>query len=389
MKGGLWNYVAGYVMIQVEGLSLERFVNRALINGIRIWGVRRNGALRITAYLPAKDFYALHSMVRNMRCRVRILEKYGLPFVYTRFRMRPILLFGWALVAAAIFVASHYIWFIDISGCSDVSSAEVAELLASMDVRAGIRRSEIRTSELGTSLMTMDDRIAWAGAKLSGVVLSVEIVEADGAPDILDLSTPQSIYATRDGVIESIVALNGKAVVKPGDIVKAGDLLITGDIGPEGTNLHVAAVGEVQARVMYVFEGTQAPRIEKLARTGLGERYQIVELPFFSLSNMPQYEAYELEGEASGALSGGIIPFSYTRGTCYELKRISAEATEEEQIAAATKKAEQALYNGIAHDAVVISKDSRTEMNDDGSVTVTITVITTEYIGEAKPIQKN
>ena len=64
MQPSVWNYLLGYVMIQVEGQGIERFVNLSLQNGIGIWGVRRKSRLTITAYVTLEDFYKLRPLVR-------------------------------------------------------------------------------------------------------------------------------------------------------------------------------------------------------------------------------------------------------------------------------------------------------------------------------------
>ena len=63
-----------------------------------------------------------------------------------------------------------------------------------------------------------------------GIKLSVEVWAREGQP--LEI-VQDSIYAPRDGVVQSVILLSGTAKVKPGDEVKEGDLLIEGKITSE------------------------------------------------------------------------------------------------------------------------------------------------------------
>ena len=39
----IWNYLRGYVVIEVSGFSVERFINLAAHKGVYIWDVNRVG----------------------------------------------------------------------------------------------------------------------------------------------------------------------------------------------------------------------------------------------------------------------------------------------------------------------------------------------------------
>ena len=198
----LINYIAGYVRILIEGSGIERFINQSLQNGISIWGVRRKNRTAITAYIELADFYKLRPIVRRTGCRVHVERRYGAPFIYTRNRGRHVMLVGWALVIAAVFALSRYVWFIDINGCSDIGEEEICGILNDMSIHSGMKRTSFTTADIGTELCRRDERIAWASARLSGVKLIIDIVEADKGVEIKQAETaPVSIYAKKEGVI--------------------------------------------------------------------------------------------------------------------------------------------------------------------------------------------
>ena len=388
MQPSVWNYLLGYVMIQVEGQGIERFVNLSLQNGIGIWGVRRKSRLTITAYVTLEDFYKLRPLVRKLHCKVHIVRKRGVPFALIRRRSRGVLLLGWILVLAALFVASRYVWFIDVEGCYQIEEAEVRRMLDDMSVKSGMARSGLAAADIGKQLKAMDGRIAWAGASVSGVVLKVEIVEAAEEPNSPKDTSPVSIYAAKDGVITEILALKGKPQVELGQAVQAGDLLINGDLRTEGApGYMVHADGTVRAKVAYSFSVKAGPELTSLARTGRSSDYTEVWLFGRCIkSGAGEFQNYETELERESPINGVFLPLVVKSGKCYELQETAHTATETELRETVIIMADQKLSSIIPKNARILSKSSELTLQEDGSVVAVINVTTEEDIGEVRSI---
>lgn len=95
--------------------------------------------------------------------------------------------------------------------------------------------------------------------EIRGSRLIIELVKKELPPE-LEENIPCDIIASKDGIIEEIIALRGEALVEPGQTVSEGDVLITGKImlghEPDGEEegsdtLFVHAEGIVRARVWY------------------------------------------------------------------------------------------------------------------------------------------
>ena len=376
MLQGLWNSLAGYVIIQMEGLSLERFLNLALQNGIEIWNVKRVSVSSMTACVTMEGFYALHRLKRRLRCRIRILEKHGLSVPFVRLRFRKVLLFGWVIVLAALLGASRFVWFVQVSGCDIVEESEITQILESLDVRPGTPRSEVKTTELNRAVMAADGRIAWAGSELTGVILKVNIREAGSEPQIVQTSPPASIYAANDGVITHIVAYDGSPKVNEGDAVKKGDLLISGNMAAEGAEPHwVRARGEVTAQVLYRFTYTAGPLLEKPVRTGLSFTYTGISLFGYALFEPESgYEQSETQTLDSRTLQNLFLPVAFETRACHELKNALAPAAYEELEFYAVYMAQQALTEGLPRDGKMLSKKTRVTVLENGAVQAVIDV---------------
>jgi len=375
----MWNSLAGYVMIQVRGTGLERFMNRALREGLEIWGISRTGRNTISAYVSVEGFYALHKLNRGLRCRIRILEKHGLPIALSRLRSRKIMAFGWIAVLAVLLVASRFVWFLRIEGCDRVSEAQIVETLADMGIHTGISRGNVITSGLGQAIMATDGRIAWAGAELYGVVLQISIREAGETPEIFSEGEPQSLYAAKDGVLRRITPLSGKALFNAGDAVFEGQELITGDLG---NDIAVQARGEAIARVLYRFSYTAA--FEQVLPAPNGNVFTYTEVSLLGYS-MPgpgiPFENYQEDRGMPHTLSG-VLPIQIINIACWELTPKPCNLTEAELLPMAREGAEKLMEQGVEKSARILSVQSE-EQTDEAGVTVILNVIAEENIARS------
>ena len=389
----MWNSLAGYVMIKLEGAGLERFVNRALDAGLSIWNVKRTSRNTMTAYVSVGSFYALRKLNRSLGCSIHILEKHGLPIALSRLWFRKILALGWIGVLAALLLCSRYVWFFRFDGCDQVSPAQLMATLEDMGIRPGTPRGQVVTSQLGKAVMASDARIAWAGADLNGVVLQLSIQEAGQEPAVLEEGPPQSIYAARDGVIRRIVPLQGKALFQAGDAVLQGQKLITGELGED---LAVQARGEVIARVLYRFSYT-AP-YSQVAPGRTGETYTYIQLSLLGYT-LPEpaipFDAYEEEISQEAVLGVGVplevqtvtcyrlgAPLRVQEVTCYQLADMPRTFTQAELLPMAEAGARALMEQGVDKTARILSVQTVSSQDETG-VTVELQVIAEENIAQS------
>lgn len=380
----MWNSLNGYVMIQVNGFSLEKLLNRMLQSDIPVWNICRQGATGMTLEIKAKDFIHLRRLKKGIRCKLHIIDRRGMPFVLARFRFRKVLAGGLLLGGLLLFVAQTRVWAIQIEGLYEVPETVVEQALASQGIKLGMPRAKVEPASLSEAVNAYDGRIAWAGAHLDGVALKVQIVEADTIPPLPDKSKPVDIVATKDSIIRSVTALNGKPCVADGDAVRAGDTLIRGDITREGAaeRMLVHAEGEVQAEVYYTTEITLPGTKVILGRSGNAEPYRALAIAGFPVYHSKvKYAFYEEVSDADAGMRGLVLPIRYQSGLCYELVEQKVPADREEVLAEALFLAELEVLWNVPKDARILNKDSEAHWNQNGTLTATATVSTLEQIG--------
>ncbi len=262
----LWRYCRGYLVILLRGRGVERLLNLAIARGVTFWDLRKNSE-GAQLSIPLDSFKALRPLVRQTHCKLHIQSKVGLPFWSYRLRRRWGLVMGLLLFLTALYLATSVIWTIRVSGNQELEHEEVLKLAEELGIKLWVWKRTLNLPELEDELSRRHGDIAWAGIRVKGTLLEIEIVEHLPEPKVD--RRPADLVATKDGVIERVLVLEGEAVVAPGDTVIKGDLLVQGcmfiqdpTLPPEEQPppLEVRAKGEVEARVWY--EGV-APINEK------------------------------------------------------------------------------------------------------------------------------
>lgn len=298
----LLNYILGYVTITVEGYFIERFINICNSKKILLWGMKRKRTSVMITKIGIQDFKRIKEVAKTTKCKVSINEKKGLPFVLHRYRKRKIFLIMIILISISIFVTSNYIWNIEIVGLNKISNEEIVETLRKNGIDSGTKKKNINVKEIVNNIRLQRNDIAWIGLDITGTNLKVEIVEAKEKPEIIDENDICNIVATKDAIITKIVAEDGTAMVKEGDVVKKGDILIGGWIEGKYTGTrYVHSEGTVEARVWYSKKEKRYFTNTEEVETGTSENKYKININNFEINlykSIPNFEKYDTINES-------------------------------------------------------------------------------------------
>lgn len=262
----IWNYLKGYVIIRIEGLSLERLLNLALTNNIYLWDVKRLNYFQVEANVSLKGLKDIEDLVNKLGCKLTILNDKGLPFLIEKIKKRKMFAIGFLSFFLLLILLSSFILKIEVNGLEQTPKEKIYDLLERNKVNLGKFKRSISTEELELAILDEFNYFSFIDVQIKGVKLIIEIKEEPIPPEKVDKSYPSNIVARKKGVIEKIVARNGVAVVKVGQIVQQNQVLISGVIDSENMEPYlVHADGEVLARTRYVetVEDMVVKKVEK------------------------------------------------------------------------------------------------------------------------------
>jgi similar to stage IV sporulation protein len=384
MLYSLWNYLTGYVIIEVKGLSLERLMNAAAQLGIDLWATERVSYTCLHARVRPSGFRKLKRAMKKgrVRCRIHILEKHGLPFFLSAFRFRKAILFGGIVAAALLIGALQLVWTMEVTGSVNVDKADVLAAVEAAGIKPFMLKKDVDRDALATIVRTSDARIAWTDVRVQGVKLVIEIVEGEAAPELIESERACDIVAEKDGIIKTITVYSGKAMCKVGDAVKAGDVLISGTYERgDGGNRYVHARGDVKASIWYTGTaqaGSTSLVRERTDNTALVKTLYVAGFEF-PISE-PPFALYDTERETTDGMERLYVPLAFHVKYIREVVERSVAITADEMRAIAQSEATGKAEKLLPHDAAVVNRSCAfTEI--DGGVRADVSIETEEKMG--------
>lgn len=235
MLVSLFRFFRGYLKIKIIGYSPERFINACSFHEIYIWNITPTlGSYEL--FILASDFHKLKPILRKTETKIQIIEKYGLPFFFFRYRKRKLFFIGFSVCLFLIFCFSKYTWNIDFIGNQRYTDEILNDFLSSKGIYCGMRTDQIECSRIVKDIRKEYSDIVWVSASIEGCNLIIRIKENentayDSEEKNSDVSqTGTDILAAETGVIKKIITRTGIPLVKEGACVQKGDVLVSGSV---------------------------------------------------------------------------------------------------------------------------------------------------------------
>lgn len=391
----IWNYFRGYVIIKIEGLTLEKFINLAIAKNIILWDITRIDYTTLKAKVSVAGFKELRDIVQKVGCRVNVIEKKGYPFFINKFKYRKMLAIGSVLSISLIIFLTSFIWNIDIVGNERIKDEEIINVLESLKIREGVSKRAARDIDISNALLLSIQDLAFANVQIQGTKMIVEVKERELVQVELKDDVPCNILASKKAIIEKVIVKNGKGLVSKGDIVKEGQILITGVINSETLEspLLVHSEGSIIARTIYT-EKIEEPIVKTIDdETGntFTTREIIIGKKRIQLMNgeIPFKDYVEVEKiKEIGDLGIIKLPIVTIQHTFKEVQKTKIKQDVEALKKISAVKGTQKLMDKIPKDSTVISKDVRYSIEDNILVTEVIIEVN-EDIGVKEKITSN
>jgi len=390
----IWNYIRGYVIINVEGYFLEKFINICLHRHITMWNVEKISNRQMLLYMYISDFFKLRPIAKKSKCHVSILKRCGMPFFIKRYRARKVFALGAGISILLLFFLTSFIWSMEISGNNTVDSKVIMDRLRDLGAKPGALKSSINTNTIADEMILEMKELSWISVEVRGTKIKVEIAERKIPPAIVPINEPCDIYSTKDGIVKTLVVKSGIEVVKAGTTVKSGQLLVTGVVPNKNEKEPpriVHAIANVKARTWYekseeivtkvtekVYENT-SKQLFYLAF--LDKRFQLLpgKIKFVDFEKSIDERRLSLGKDLDLPLS--FIVESYT-----EVHTQEKDITFEEAGQIALNKVNKEIVEEIPPTAEIIKTDSRFVDGLDGKIYAVLTVECIEDIGEERQI---
>ncbi len=317
-------YITGYVDIVIEGYYIEKFINICNSKQVNLWNIKKENSIKMLASIKISDFKDLKQICRKTKCKVKIQNKKGLPFVVKKYKKRKVFLLFLMLIILSIIVLSNFIWNIEIEGDESIPKEEIMELIKNEGLEIGAFKGKVDTKEIINKIRLERDDVSWVGIDIEGTNAIIKLVKADEKPEIINEEEYCNIVADRDATILKVSAQNGTPLVKEGDTVTNGDIIIAGWMEGKYTGKqYVHAQGEVQAKVSYRSVEKVYLKETKKVETGESENRYSVKINNFQinlLKTLPKFQKYDTieENKKLKLFSNFYLPLEIVKYTYKE-----------------------------------------------------------------------
>ena len=279
----------------VEGLNQDRLLNLLASRGIVLYDVKKSSPSKMTFSISVKQdkkFFAIvkeicynnsepqeihvakplkrgfFAKIRQKRKQTRekviAIKKVG-GYNITKLSVKGMgyplyfllnnlgILAGVLALTVISAVANDYIFSFSFVGSGSVFQSQAEDYLKEQGVDLYDRFSEFDLKKLSGGILASNSNLTFAQIYKRGNKMVIELVAGKSAKPPLDDSV-QSLVASDDGVVESIVVYRGTAVVNQGDKVNKGDLLVDGKEYFNEQEILTNVLAKVTIRCEYVYE---------------------------------------------------------------------------------------------------------------------------------------
>ena len=287
--------INGYVYVVIEGFYIEKVINSCQKNNINLLNMKRANSTLIYADIPVKEFKNIARIVKKNKCKIKIKQKKGLPFLLNKYKKRKVFVIALILVLVALISLSKFVWNIEIVGNNTIASNEIMDIIKQEGLEIGKLKSKINPNDIVEKIRLKRADISWVGIKISGTNVRIEVVESDLAPKVIDKNEYCNIVATKDAMIEKIYAQNGTLQVKEGDVIKKGTVLVAGWLEGKYTGTrYVHATGKVTGKVWYSETAKVYYKQKIRKQTGNSEKKYSVNINNFAINFYKKLSKFEI-----------------------------------------------------------------------------------------------
>ncbi len=225
----LLNLIRGFLIVEINGISPERFINLCCNKKIFIWNLKKvdHG---YQFYILAKNYKKLKPIARKTKIVPKIKKKTGLVFLLHRYKKRVGFFAGFVLCMLLVYILSLFIWDISIVGGSKYTSEAMINFLGDNQVYTGVKKEKVDCQEIEETIRIAYKDIGWVSAEIRGTRLIIKLTETNMPAPAKKTQAPSHMVATKNAIVKKIITRTGTPLVKEGDVVTKGDILVSGII---------------------------------------------------------------------------------------------------------------------------------------------------------------
>ncbi len=155
------NIIGGYVKIRAEGYYIEKFINGCRKDGYVFEKIRRPKDTIMEANVFIKDFKNICDEAKKCNCRIKILQKKGIPFFIDRYKKRKLFIALLFIVVGTLIVLSNFVWNIEVTGNSNISAEDIIAITEAEGLKIGKYKKKINSKKIVEKIREERSDVSW------------------------------------------------------------------------------------------------------------------------------------------------------------------------------------------------------------------------------------
>ncbi len=279
MKLKVIDFLFGSCTMEATGTFCERIINIASQKGIFLRDITRTDEGSITFTVSRQGAEILLCEPLREGSSVKVLQKSGLPYIFSSRKGRIVTLAAPLLIFLLLFLSTQFIWHVNVIDATVEEEELILKELKRLGVKRGALKASIDQSNVKNQILIDNPSLMWLWVDLRGASAIVKFAHREAAPPLFDEDEFYNVYSTCDAVITKIIPTNGIAKVKVGETVLKGQLLIEGTMPSDAETIkYIHASGEVYGSVWE--EKTVIIPKRKEIRTPTGKKTEHLSINF-------------------------------------------------------------------------------------------------------------
>lgn len=230
----MWQYIFGYVIIEVNGVEISRFVNLcakkgvSLHNAVTTMSIDKGEKSSIKFNVFAAYLDEVKMVAEKCNCHITVIKQGGILIYVKALKKRIFFLVGMAIFFLLFFAVNQFVWLVEIECDTIVDEKEIRNVLREQGVYESALKTNVNITKSELVVLKCDDRITWVDIREKGMKVVVRISKSMENPNVHDVTRPCHIVAKKRGIIEKITATVGRKKVNVGEAFSEGDVLVSG-----------------------------------------------------------------------------------------------------------------------------------------------------------------
>lgn len=377
------NYIKGYYIIVIEGVDTEKYLNFICKNNIPIYDVKRINKVKLEFKVSRRDYKKIKSIYRGNKFKIKVKQKLGIPFLARRIYKHKIMLLSGIVSLLLLLVTTQFITDVKIECPEGIDKEVLQEQLQECGLKPGTYKKSIDRRAIRDYIMKEIDEVAYVSINIKGTNVFVSITKKDDNK-VKDTNLNYfNVIASKNGIIEKVIARSGESVVKTGDIVQKGDLLIQG--------ANASSMPEVWATTFY--ESNQKKAYIQFKNNRTGNSKKVYSINFygkkFEIMRSIKYKDYEIENKVHQIKIGDYtFPVKIVTSTFYEIEKKQVKVSMDKLKEDLKKRALKDLEYIMAPSARKVDVNYKYKVSQN-MLEYMVTVQASEDISKVHPLNKN